>query len=88
MLIRESKRSISKRSNIAAIEYERIVNRLDKLASSKLEPESADREYSKLMRDTEEIMMNCGGEVDNRMFKYLMDKIYRQRDEYFSTLQF
>lgn len=85
MFIHDGKRGISRRSNIAAIEYERIVNRLDKLASSKLEPEFADREYSKLMRDTEEVMMNCGGELDHRMFKYLMDKIYRQRDEYFST---
>lgn len=71
--------------DLDAIEYERIVNRLDKLASSKLELEFADREYSKLMRDTEEVMMNCGGELDHRMFKYLMDITYRQRDEYFST---
>lgn len=85
MFMLEGKKSISRRSNIAAIEYERIVNKLDKLASSKLDLESADREYSKLMRDTEEVMMNCSTEVDHRMFKYLMDKIYRQREEYFST---
>lgn len=85
MFIRDDKKGISRRSNIAAIEYERIVNRLDKLASSKLGPELADREYSKLMRDTEELMMNCDGEPDCRMFQYLMNKIYRQRDEYFST---
>ena len=58
---------------------------IPKLASSKLGPELADREYSKLMRDTEELMMNCDGEPDCRMFQYLMNKIYRQRDEYFST---
>ena len=85
MFIHDGKRVFSRRSNIAAIEYERIVNQLDKLASSKLDLESADREYSKLMRDTEEVMMNCSTEVDHRMFKYLMDKIYRQREEYFST---
>ena len=34
MFIHDGKRGISRRSNIAAIEYERIVNRLDKLASS------------------------------------------------------
>lgn len=84
MFIHEGKRGISRRSNIAAIEYERIINRLDKLSSSKLELELADREYSKLMRDTEEVMVNCGGELDYRMFKYLMDKIYRQREEYLS----
>ena len=85
MFMLEGKKSISRRSNIAAIEYERIVNKLDKLATSKLDLESTDREYSKLMRDTEEVMMHCSTEVDHRMFKYLMDKIYRQREEYFST---
>lgn len=85
MAIHEGRKGMTRRSSIAAIEYERITNKLDKLASSKLDFEQADREFSKLMRDTEEVMMNCGGELDHRMFKYLMDKIYRQREEYFST---
>lgn len=85
MAIHEGRKGMIRRSSIAAIEYERITNKLDKLASSKLDFEQADREFSKLMRDTEEVMMNCGGELDHRMFKYLMDKIYRQREEYFST---
>ena len=85
MMVHEARKGISRRSSIAAIEYERIVNKLDKISSLKMDIEQADREYTKLMRDTEEIMMNCGGELDHRMFKYLMDKIYRQREEYFST---
>lgn len=85
MMVHEERKGISRRSSIAAIEYERIVNKLDKISSLKMDIEQADREYTKLMRDTEEIMMNCGGELDHRMFKYLMDKIYRQREEYFST---
>ena len=85
MIVHEGRKGISRRSSIAAIEYERIVNRLDKISSLKMDIEQADREYAKLMRDTEEVMMNCGGELDHRMFKYLMDKIYRQRDEFFST---
>jgi hypothetical protein len=85
MMVHEGRKGISRRSSIAAIEYERIVNKLDKISSLKMDIEQADREYAKLMRDTEEIMMNCGGELDHRMFKYLMDKIYRQREEYFST---
>lgn len=85
MAIHEGRKGMTRRSSIAAIEYERITNKLDKLASSKLDFEQADREFSKLMRDTEEVMMNCSGELDHRMFKYLMDKIYRQREEYFST---
>lgn len=55
MIIRDDKKGISRRSNIAAIEYERIVNRLDKLASSKLDPKLADREYSKLVRDKKKL---------------------------------
>ena len=85
MIVHEGRKGISRRSSIAAIGYERIVNRLDKISSLKMDIEQADREYAKLMRDTEEVMMNCGGELDHRMFKYLMDKIYRQRDEFFST---
>lgn len=85
MMVHDGRKGISRRSSIAAIEYERIVNKLDKISSLKMDVEQADREYTKLMRDTEEIMMNCGGELDHRMFKYLMDKIYRQREEYFST---
>lgn len=84
MMVHEGRKGISRRSSIAAIEYERIVNKLEKISSLKMDIEQADREYTKLMRDTEEIMMNCGGELDHRMFKYLMDKIYRQREEYFS----
>lgn len=85
MMVHEGRKGISRRSSIAAIEYERIVNKLEKKSSLKMDIEQADREYTKLMRDTEEIMMNCGGELGHRMFKYLMDKIYRQREEYFST---
>ncbi len=85
MMVHEGRKGISRRSSIAAIEYERIVNKLEKISSLKMDIEQADREYTKLMRDTEEIMMNCGGELDHRMVKYLMDKIYRQREEYFST---
>ena len=85
MMVHEGRKGISRRSSIAAIEYERIVNKLEKISSLKMDIEQADREYTKLMRDTEEIMMNCGGELDHRMFKYLMDKIYRQREAYFST---
>lgn len=81
MMVHEGRKGISRRSSIAAIEYERIVNKLEKISSLKMDIEQADREYTKLMRDTEEIMMNCGGELDHRMFKYLMDKIYRQREE-------
>ena len=85
MVIQDGRRANAKRNSIAAIEYERIVNKLEKLNEGKLDLPLADREFSRLLRDTEEIMMNCGNEFDHRMFRYLMDKIHRQREEYFST---
>ena len=69
------------RNSIAAIEYERITNKLDKLSTMKpLDRELTDREYSKLMK----IQKTCdgyGSQADHRMFKYLMNKIIRQREE-------
>lgn len=85
MVIQDGRRANAKRNTIAAIEYERIVNKLEKLNQGKLDLPLADREFSRLLRDTEGIMMNCGNELDHRMFRYLMDKIQRQREEYFST---
>ena len=85
MVMQDGRRANATRNSIAAIEYERIVNKLEKLNEGKLDLPLADREFSRLLRDTEEIMMNCGNEFDHRMFRYLMDKIHRQREEYFST---
>lgn len=85
MVMQDGRKANAKRNSIAAIEYERIVNKLEKLNEGKLDLPLADREFSRLLRDTEEIMMNCGNELDHRMFRYLMDKIHRQREEYFST---
>lgn len=85
MVMQDGRKTNAKRNSIAAIEYERIVNKLEKLNEGKLDLPLADREFSRLLRDTEEIMMNCGNELDHRMFRYLMDKIHRQREEYFST---
>lgn len=85
MVMQDGRKANAKRNSIAAIEYERIVNKLEKLNEGKSDLPLADREFSRLLRDTEEIMMNCGNELDHRMFRYLMDKIHRQREEYFST---
>ena len=85
MYMQEGRKYNLKRSSIAAIEYERILNKLEKINQGKLDLPQTDREFSRLLRDTEEIMMNCGNEPDHRMFRYLMDKIHRQREEYFST---
>ncbi len=85
MIMQDGRRANAKRNSIVAIEYERIVNKLEKLNQGKLDLPTADREYSKLLHDTEEIMMNCGNESDHHMFRYLIEKIHRQREEFFST---
>lgn len=85
MYMQEGRKYNLKRSSIAAIEYERILNKLEKINQGKFDFPQADKEFSLLLRDTEEIMMNCGNEPDHRMFRYLMQKIHRQREEYFST---
>lgn len=85
MIMQDGRRANAKRNSIAAIEYERIVNKLEKLNQGKLDLPTADREYSKLLHDTEEIMMNCGNESDHHMFRYLIEKIHSQREEFFST---
>ena len=84
-IVRDGRNGLNRKNTIAAIEYERIVNKLDKISSLKSDPETVDREFTKLMNDTEEIMMHCGGEAEHRMFRYLMNRIYRQREEYFTT---
>ena len=83
MMMRENRRPASKSVSMASIEYERITNKLDKLASSKISLSQADQEYSKLMQETDSLMMNCTNESDHMMVKYLMDRIYRQREDFF-----
>lgn len=83
MMMRENRRPTSKSVSMASIEYERITNKLDKLASSKISLSQADQEYSKLMQETDSLMMNCTNESDHMMVKYLMDRIYRQREDFF-----
>lgn len=83
MMMRENRRPASKSVSMASIEYERITNKLDKLASSKISLSQADQEYSKLMQETDSLMLNCTNESDHMMVKYLMDRIYRQREDFF-----
>lgn len=85
IIMKEGRKGFSKQSSIATIEYERLSNKLDKLVASKMDKLLADKEFSRLIRDTEEAMMVCGNEIDHRMFRYLMDKIYRQRELFFSN---
>jgi hypothetical protein len=71
-----------RKGSIAAVEYERIVNKLDKLAPLKnlkgLARENTEQEYHKLMRDTEKLMMHCDHDSDHRMMRFLMEKVFDQ----------
>lgn len=86
MLLLEGRKNNPKRNSIAAIEYERISNRLEKLMSGKYSPEQADYEFSKLLQDAEDIMIGSTNMADNRMFHFLIERIQRQRKEYYSDL--
>lgn len=79
----EGKRFNNKKGSITSVEYERIANKLDKLSNSKFQnTQVAQEEYHRLMIEAEEVMMHCDNEGDNRMFKYLMEKIHRQMREW------
>lgn len=82
MMMHENRRPSAKSVSMAAIEYERISNKLEKLAMSKFSLSQAEMEYSKLMHETEALMMNCSNESEHMMVKFLMDRIYRQREDF------
>lgn len=78
----EGRRGLRKGS-IAAVEYERIANKLDKLSSTKFsKPELGMEEFQKLLRDVEEISMHCNNESDHMMFRYLRERISRQMSDF------
>lgn len=83
MMMHENRHPSAKPVSMAAVEYERISNKLEKLATGKLSLSQADMEYSKLMQETEALMMNCSNENEHMMLKFLMDRVYRQREEFF-----
>lgn len=68
----------SRRGSISAIEYERILNTLEKIQASKRVPasERADQLHI-LMRDTEELMMHCEEKTDHIHFRHLFERIHR-----------
>lgn len=86
LLLHEGRKNNFKRNSLASIEYERISNRLEKLTAGKYSPTQAENEFTKLLHETDDIMMQSSSMADQRMFGFLLDRIRRQRDEYFSTL--
>lgn len=85
-LIQEGRRNNTRRNSIASIEYDRLLNKLEKLSQSRLDLHQADREYSQLFQETREIMINCESESDRRIFRFLLNKIERQRNDYFQVV--
>lgn len=74
----ENRRGVSK-GGISSIEYERISNKLDKLLSTRkrMPKEFQEKEFHRLMMETEELSMHCEEKTDHRMFRYLMERIHR-----------
>jgi len=68
----------SRRGSISAIEYERISNLIEKIASNKRLPQD-ERMYEcqKLMQETEELMMRCNEKSDVMHFERLMGRIHQ-----------
>lgn len=73
-------RKLNKRGGgIASIEYERIINKLDRLTNNKnIDPNKLRNDLEKLLFEAEEISMHCDSDNDHRMMRYLMEKIHRQ----------
>ena len=82
MFVMDTRRNIKRAGNgIIAIEYEKISSRLDKLermAQAKGDSKLLHEEYHNLIRNTEELMMNCDNDRDLKMIGMLMDKVHRQ----------
>ena len=77
----EGKRG-NRKGGVVSFEYERIANKLDKLANVKgLDIHKSEQEYHKLMMECEDLMMACDNEIDHRALKYLMQKVHRQMGE-------
>ncbi|MET7141297.1 hypothetical protein M3S04_07315 [Xanthomonas sp. PPL139] len=68
----------ARRGSISAIEYERILNTLEKIQSSRRvpPPERAEQLHA-LMRDAEELMMRCEEKTDHMHFRHLLERIHR-----------
>jgi hypothetical protein len=68
----------SRKGSISAIEYERILNTLDRIQSSKKIP-TQDRisQLDMLLSDAEELMMRCEDKSDHMHFRHLFEKIHR-----------
>lgn len=72
----------SRRSSIAAIEYERISNTLDKIqASKRVSPGERSEQLLALMREAEDLTLRSVEKSDHMHFRHLMDRIHRALSE-------
>ena len=68
----------ARKGSISAIEYERILNTLEKIQSSKrIPPPERAEQLNVLMRDAEELMMRCEEKSDHMHFRHLLERIHR-----------
>lgn len=72
----------TRRGSISAIEYERILNTLEKIkTSSRMPPPERADQLHILMRDAEELMMRCEEKVDHMHFRHLLERIHKAMTE-------
>jgi len=75
-----------RKGTISAIEYEKLSNAFDKLTSppllNKMSQGQRHEELHMLMRETQNLMMNCEDKSDHMVYRRLMDKIMRAQSKY------
>lgn len=76
------RRHSERRNSIHVIEYERILNTLDKIQTAKRVPTSERAsQIHALMRDTEELMMRCEEKTDHMHFRHLLTRLRQTLDQ-------
>ena len=72
----------TRRGSISSIEYERILNTLEKIkTSSRMPPPERADQLHILMRDAEELMMRCEEKADHMHFRHLLERIHKAMTE-------
>ena len=68
----------TRRGSISAVEYERILNTLEKIKNSnRMSPSERVDQLHILMRDAEELMMRCEEKADHMHFRHLLERIHK-----------
>lgn len=83
MIIHENRRISNTPASLTSIEYESIVNRLDRLNTDNFIGPQTEREYLNLIMEAQTLLSNCETEKEKRMVQNLINRISRQQHEIF-----